>query len=291
MFKELSAEPVMVSTCSRSQPGLYLCLAIHSLALSTPHPVLWTLVLPGFLGGLVQGDGCGVQGQRQSEGQMGWLGSGSPCSGLQRPLCWSRPDSPTKSSLLRALSPSQASTFSSVLRKNSKTLKKTRDFRGHLIQHPPGRAWISWRLLVHTGWSACYLWRPLFCLGDSAGNVRVLSCNSCLWFYLWALPGASSGPCREIHWPLLPPSPLRGPYSLPPSGLRSSSCSSQSGFLGEPQWSESFAMAPDPRVTLELFFFFPHKSCNWLRLSSWIKGIKYWKKERKRKPRRRKPVM
>lgn len=76
---------------------------------------------------------------------------------------------------LEGSTPSQAPAFSSVLRKNSKTLKKTRDFRGHLIQHLPGRAWISQRLLVHIGWGACYLWRPLFCLGDSAGNVRVLS--------------------------------------------------------------------------------------------------------------------
>ena len=195
-----------------------LCLAIPSLALSTPHPVLWTLVLPGFLGGLMQGDGCGVQGQQQSEGQMGWLGSGGPCSGLRLPLCWSQPDSPTKASLLRALPPSQASTFSSVLRKNSKTLKKTRDFRAHLIQYPPGRAWISWWLLVHTGWSACYLWRPLFCLGDSAGNVRVLSwiCNFCPlvlpagspWSLFGSLQRDTLAPVTTLSpsWTLQPPS-------------------------------------------------------------------------------------
>lgn len=61
----------MVSTLFTLGQDFCLCLAIPPLALSTPHPILWTFVLPGFLGGLVQGDGCGVQGQQQSGGQMG----------------------------------------------------------------------------------------------------------------------------------------------------------------------------------------------------------------------------
>ena len=74
---------------------------------------------------------------------------------------------------LEGSTPSQAPAFSSVLRKNSKTLKNRRDFRGNPSQCPPGWTGLRFpscclctqdRVLAISGGS-------LFCWGDSFGDI------------------------------------------------------------------------------------------------------------------------